>query len=131
MNLDLFKDVNTQQLANTISNCKDKLNYETLDKVLEIDNSKWQTNSKTTFTNAVTKLITRYNELSNKLDSYSSIPALIGNYKSISKEINDSQQELSFLSEEEIDRKQLLQNEINNDYQALQNVLSQITNKIL
>ena len=86
---------------------------------------------KTTFTNAVTKLITRYNELSNKLDSYSSIPALIGNYKSISKEINDLQQELSFLSEEEIDRKQLLQNEINNDYQALQNVLSQITNKIL
>lgn len=131
MNLDLFKDVNTQQLANTISNCKDKLNYETLDKVLEIDNSKWQTNSKTTFTNAVTKLITRYNELSNKLDSYSSIPALIGSYKSISKEINDLQQELSFLSEEEIDRKQLLQNEINNDYQALQNVLSQITNKIL
>lgn len=131
MNLDLFKDVNTQQLANTISNCKDKLNYETLDKVLEIDNSKWQTNSKTTFTNAVTKLITRYNELSNKLDSYSSIPALIGNYKSISNEINDLQQELSFLSEEEIDRKQLLQNEINNDYQALQNVLSQITNKIL
>ena len=131
MNLDLFKDVNTQQLANTISNCKDKLNYETLDKVLEIDNSKWQTNSKTTFTNAVTKLITRYNELSNKLDSYSSIPALIGNYKSISKEINDLQQELSFLSEEEIDRKQLLQNEINNDYQALQNVLSHITNKIL
>ena len=131
MNLDLFKDVNTQQLANTISNCKDKLNYETLDKVLEIDNSKWQTKSKTTFTNAVTKLITRYNELSNKLDSYSSIPALIGNYKSISKEINDLQQELSFLSEEEIDRKQLLQNEINNDYQALQNVLSQITNKIL
>lgn len=131
MNLDLFKDVNTQQLANTISNCKDKLNYETLDKVLEIDNSNWQTNSKTTFTNAVTKLITRYNELSNKLDSYSSIPALIGSYKSISKEINDLQQELSFLSEEEIDRKQLLQNEINNDYQALQNVLSQITNKIL
>lgn len=131
MNLDLFKDVNTQQLANTISNCKDKFNYETLDKVLEIDNSKWQTNSKTTFTNAVTKLITRYNELSNKLDSYSSIPALIGSYKSISKEINDLQQELSFLSEEEIDRKQLLQNEINNDYQALQNVLSQITNKIL
>lgn len=131
MNLDLFKDVNTQQLANTISNCKDKLNYETLDKVLEIDNSKWQTNSKTTFTNAVTKLITRYNELSNKLDSYSSIPALIGNYKSISNEINDLQQELSFLSEEEIDRKQLLQNEINNNYQALQNVLSQITNKIL
>lgn len=131
MNLDLFKDVNTQQLANTISNCKDKLNYETLDKVLEIDNSKWQTNSKTTFINAVTKLITRYNELSNKLDSYSSIPALIGNYKSISNEINDLQQELSFLSEEEIDRKQLLQNEINNDYQALQNVLSQITNKIL
>ena len=27
MNLDLFKDVNTQQLANTISNCKDKLKY--------------------------------------------------------------------------------------------------------
>ena len=130
MNLDLFKDVNTQQLANTISNCKDKLNYETLDKVLEIDNSKWQTNSKTTFTNAVTKLITRYNELSNKLDSYSSIPALIGNYKSISNEINDLQQELSFLSEEEIDRKQLLQNEINNDYQALQKVLSQIVNII-
>lgn len=131
MNLDLFKDVNTQQLANTILNCKDKLNHENLDKALEIDNSKWQTNSKTTFTNAVTKLITRYNELSNKLDSYSSIPALIGNYKSISNEINDLQQELSFLSEEEIDRKQLLQNEINNDYQALQNVLSQITNKIL
>lgn len=128
MNLDLFKDVNTQQLANTISNCKDKLNYETLDKVLEIDNNKWQTNSKTTFINAVTKLITRYNELSNKLDSYSSIPALIGNYKSISNEINDLQQELSFLSEEEIDRKQLLQNEINNNYQALQNVLSQIVN---
>ncbi len=130
MNLDLFKDVNTQQLANTISNCKDKLNYENLDKVLEIDNSKWQTNSKTTFINAVTKLITRYNELSNKLDSYSSIPALIGNYKSISNEINDLQQELSFLSEEEIDRKQLLQNEINNNYQALQNVLSQIVNII-
>lgn len=130
MNLDLFKDVNTQQLANTISNCKDKLNHEKLDKALEIDNSKWQTNSKTTFTNAITKLITKYNELSNKLDSYSSIPILIGSYKSISDDINNLKQELSFLSEEEIDRKQLLQNEINNNYQALQNVLSQITNII-
>ena len=106
MNLDLFKDVNTQQLANTISNCKDKLNYETLDKVLEIDNSKWQTNSKTTFTNAVTKLITRYNELSNKLDSYSSIPALIGNYKSISDETRNYEEELNFVSEEETSRRQ-------------------------
>lgn len=128
MNLDLFKDVDTQQLATAISSCKDKLNHENLNKALEIDNSKWQTNSKTTFTNAVTKLITKYDDLSAKLDNYSAVPVLIGSYKSISDDINNLKQELSFLSEEEIDRKQLLQNEINNDYQALQKVLSQIVN---
>lgn len=130
MDLDLFNDVNTLQLTNAISNCKNAVNYSKLNEILQISDNTWQALSKKTLQDAVKKLTEKYDDLTNKLEFYTQIISLIGNYKSISDETKNYEEELNFVSEEETSRKQTLQTQINNNYQRLRQLLNQITNII-
>lgn len=130
MDLDLFNDVNTQQLTNAISNCKNTVNYSKLNEILQISDNTWQALSKKKLQDAVKKLTEKYDDLTNKLEFYTQIISLIGNYKSISDETKNYEEELNFVSEEETSRRQTLQTQINNNYQRLRQLLNQITNII-
>lgn len=130
MDLDLFNDVNTLQLTNAISNCKNTVNYSKLNEILQISDNTWQALSKKTLQDAVKKLTEKYDDLTNKLEFYTQIVSLIGNYKSISDETRNYEEELNFISEEETSRRQTLQTQINNNYQRLRQLLNQITNII-
>lgn len=86
-----FKNVNVSSLKQSISSCKDAIDYSTTKYIINnLSSNVWEAESRNTLKNALNKLIdTRYKELEDYLNKCSEVIRLIEQYKEVEEKIEE------------------------------------------
>ena len=132
-----LENINTSSLRNSITACKNAINYNTEKQVLNTisNESIWKTNSKDNLKNAIMTLTNqRYKELEQKLDSYYKIVSNIEKYQKLYNENELYQSDKKNLKREIFKNKTTMneenQNEVLRNERRIENQINNLNNKI-
>lgn len=146
-----FENVNVSSLRNALTQCKNSINHNTTDELINsISNaSVWQTSAQTTLKSALTKISNeRYKNLENKINSYFDIVSYIEKYQNLQKENVPLEKQYSSLSKRlyytvrtekhtrrvkdtNVERQMLnVRKKINDNKEEMENLKSRVSNSI-
>lgn len=146
-----FENVNVSSLRNALTQCKNSINHNTTDELINsISNaSVWQTSAQTTLKSALTKISNeRYKNLENKINSYFDIVSYIEKYQNLQKENVSLEKQYSSLSKRlyytvrtekhtrrvkdtNVERQMLnVRKKINDNKEEMENLKSRVSNSI-
>lgn len=146
-----FENVNVSSLRNALTQCKNSINHNTTDELINsISNaSVWKTSAQTTLKSALTKISNeRYKNLENKINSYFDIVSYIEKYQNLQKENVSLEKQYSSLSKRlyytvrtekhtrrvkdtNVERQMLnVRKKINDNKEEMENLKSRVSNSI-
>lgn len=135
-----YENINVTSLRSSINSCLNSINYTKINQIINqiSSNDIWNADSKSTFKNALEKLIDRNEQLEKELKNYLNVVNLIEQYQKLDTKNVNSSSDLSNINKElsvlnQIDRNYSNQgkqssNEAINNRQKITNLNNKINN---
>lgn len=135
-----YENINVTSLRSSINSCLNSINYTKINQIINqiSSNDIWNADSKSTFKNALEKLIDRNEQLEKELKNYLNVVNLIEEYQKLDTKNVNSSSDLSNINKElsvlnQIDRNYSNQgkqnsNEAINNRQKITNLNNKINN---